>query len=726
MDFPDIINTNFDIKGDENKFARQAIDYAVEVWYTQQAIREKMDRQMNNYNGYISQEVRKAKEKATGKQSKTAWKDLRLGYTKMKLLLGEYLMQLYNPQVASVNPEAVNRKIKRYTEMLGLSLAKESIEKVRESGMPAFDGVQIPDQNDQEFWSLKNFKLTNEIICQHIVEDKMRASGMKEQLYRDFRSVGVTSYAFGKVEKDADGRYNYRSIPVKYAMFEPVENDMFMERSPYKGEVNPMFAYEVMQRWPQLKSKIKSFDTFPRGLPENWKTSDYTRTGDRLLINTYTIQYKVLEPIIIKVENDPNLGIPRQSIISQEYYNKKKKRIDKDVELGYYRIEKVYKQVVRTMTRVGTDIYVENEKVSNQIESTNMNGKITASTDYLGFVLGELDGYTVSLQDLMTEISDMYNDVFYTIRKELKKLKGSVVFYDGGMRPASKTMTDIKHEMVEDGFVEFNSAAEYNQGKIDRNGGQLGITEQVIGRGDQIQMLVNIAYDLERTIDRITGINDDRQGLSSPTATATANQNNLQASRAMTYDMFFFMNNYTMNVLTKLIQKIKNDPDRELQRLIFSDEEIAYIQNTRDLSLDDYAAYMSDGRRENMIIDKIEQLFIPEINARNLRAKDAARFWMQDSLAAGLKVLDKAWNEVSERENRLAQIQIQKETEKMKQARQMAMEDREDRQAHEIELVDKKSQDKIQEIKAKAIADSGLKTLEAKNQERLDQNKNNL
>jgi hypothetical protein len=94
------------------------------------------------------------------------------------------------------------------------------------------------------------------------------------------------------------------------------------------------------------------------------------------------------------------------------------------------------------------------------------------------------------------------------------------------------------------------------------------------------------------------------------------------------------------------------------------DGDIMYMMTTKNLIEDNYGATITDGRKEKDILTKIEGLFPQEINAGNIRTKDVAKFWMESSFAAAIRVLDNAHAEMDKiRQQEIGQKQeAQKES----------------------------------------------------------------
>jgi hypothetical protein len=690
MPFPDILENDFSVGGKKNQEVHEALDYAASQWLSRESRIKRIDSLYDSHNGITPQEEIEAVTKATGKLSKTKYVQYRLGRTKLKQLHGEFLEINIEPTVSTTNREALNRKMTKYKELLGMSLAKPQIEKVRQLGYNVFPGIKIPNRDDKNTWNANNFKLANEIVMQRIVNDKMRTQRLKSIFYYNFVDCTITSEVFGKVERNINGIDTYRFIPAKYALYEESISDPFLDQSPYLGEVRPMFAHEI------LTNKEFDLDDEERKIIkdlQNGSNSDQGKnTQDNTtskLINTYTIQWKGLEPVYCKTSPAKGSSEPYMSIISEEYYKKNKNWIDKDVKAGNYTVEKYLREILWTATRIHTGIYTKAKKEKNLIQRLNENNKYNVDFDYSGMLFSTVDGVRVSVQEIIKELEKIYDSIRFQINRELKKIKGTMVGFDEAFTPKGKNFTDVIHSISEDGIVRFNSSAEGNVSGTELDSNKVGVSAINLGQNQNLIVLLNQAMDIERVMDRVTGMNENRQGLTKATTTATANVNNIEASRSMTYDLFYFMQEFIERTLTKLVEKTKINKTyigADNRQFIFDDGEEMFLMSTKELDFDNYGISVTDGKREKDILSKLEPLFLQEINAGTLRSKDAARFWTESSFAAALRVLDNAHEELS----RIRQEEIKAKQEAsfkdMEQRAQEVVADREDSQSHDRDM----------------------------------------
>ena len=280
-------------------------------------------------------------------------------------------------------------------------------------------------------------------------------------------------------------------------------------------------------------------------------------------IPTYTIQWKGLEPVYCRTSEATVSNIPYKRILPQKYYDDNKSKLEKEDKetfdrTGEHSLKKVYREILWTATKIGKSIYTAARKENDIIQVLNDNGIYNVQFDYCGMLFNTVNGTRVSIQEIIYELEKVYDDIRFMLNKELKKIRGNTLIYDDAFLPKNSRFIDIIHSISEDGVVRYNSSAEGNRSGTEADSNKVGIDVVNFGGNDNLMILMNQAMDIERVMDRITGMNENRQGLAKATSTATANVNNIEASRSMTYDLFYFMSKYIEIVLGKLCEKNKN------------------------------------------------------------------------------------------------------------------------------------------------------------------------
>jgi hypothetical protein len=712
MPFPEITDKDFSLGGTKNQGVRDILDYAVMQWESRYERRKRLEKLYNSHNGIIDQAEIEAITKMTGQKSKTKYVKYRLGRSKLKQLHGEFLEISISPTVSTTNRDARNRKMDKYTQILGMALAKPQLDQVRSLGYDVYSGMKLPDINDKSTWGINNFKLENEIAMQAIVEDKMVNEKLKVQFYLNFCDLTIAAEVFGKNERTIDGVDTYRAIPPKYAMFEENVNDLFLTRSPYFGEVRYMYYHEIMSN-PEFsldddqKRELKN-------IKDGFNSQDEKEGAIEMMdghpaLPVYTIQWKGLELVVCKTSPAKNSDVPYKRTLSMEYYNENKKTLEKEDNIhfaltGEHLLEKRYREVLWTAARIHKGIYTKAKKEDYIIQRLNDNGIYRTEFDYTAMLFNTVNGFRVSVQEIIYELERIYDDIRFMMNKEIRKLRGDTLIYDDAFLPKNKRFIDIIHSISEDGVVRYNSSAEGNRSGIESDSNKVGIGSINLGESQSLMVLLNQAMDIERVMDRITGMNDNRQGTTKATMTATANVNNIEASRSMTYDLFYFITGYIERVLMKLAEKTKlNETYLGLdgRKFILDEDQITYLVSTKNLVWDNYGVSVTDGKKERDILMKLEGLFPAEINASEIRTKDVAKFYMETNFAAAIKILDKAHEEIARVRQDQERVSQETQQNQTKTNVEMAREDREDRQNHdkEMEVLRTEGKKEIQSLK---------------------------
>lgn len=694
MEFPDLHDKN--VLANDNALLKSAIDYAQNKW--QSKIKKSVFNDLyGGYNGILNKLTFQYITKTYGTASRTKYVDYRLPRSKIKTLTGEFLEINLDPKVYTTNKEAQVRKYDKVKDIIGLMHGKAEIETVRQSGMNAFPGVNIPDKDEPGIFEKLTPKLQNEVAFEYLLQDAIKNGRIKRKLCDNLTDLLITSECCCKIEENELG-YGFipRFIPAKLAMFEEGIGDDSVQRSPYKGEVRPMFVHEILAKFNLKKEdreKLKDAQSNPSDILGE---GNYNNKTETLLVNTYTIEVIVMERVPIKKSINKNSGMKYQSIIPVDNFYKNQESIEKDVEKGKYEVDSKYRQALYEITKIGQDIYCNTKKVANIVQRTNELGKKVTAYNYLNLLLGTVDGTRISIFQLMYELSVQYNIIRFMMNRELAKYKGKGFTYDEAYLPAGKTYMDILHRLTEDSIITYNSKQPGNDEDDPRaKDSRSVIEERDLGLSQGFPQLVAAAMDIERALSSITGITDARQGTSKASTTATGIENSVTASRSQTQDIFFFFEEYINDVLTHIVERKKAkmvaSPD-ERDEMIVGANGIQYLIDNRDMILDDYAAFIGNGRKENELKQRMQTWVQAQINAGELRASDVARAELKETMAEYLEVLDSGWETIQKANQETSKTQAAENVKNLQEQIRAAKENTEDLQAHELDKINLKGE----------------------------------
>lgn len=708
-------------------WAKQHLLYARQLLKDRESTLDKKTRLYNQYNGRTIPSSIAYLTKTYGKKNRTKYISYRLGRPKIDLLNNEFLKRPLYSYVSTINIDAKTAKLENYETMLGAAHAKPVIEKMRENGVDPLNGASIPDLDDNAIWESMNTKERNEKLMQTLIDNGIREQKMKLKLAKNFQDIKLVSECFGKIDVDENGDEEYYRIDPRNAIYEEIEEDYFLEKSPIMGARTRMPIHNILMRYrltQEQRNRLESIRTSGTSESPYYYMNNGSMCADVIHIEwkSVTSSYYILSPKTnAQMEFDDSDPFFRKELDAKDYdrdvkkYKRGTDNASKELTFeqqlknhqmyGHQLGEKAFKEEGRR-----SFLYIET-KFHEELYEATMIGDETIVVDfrkkpftmrridkpaevlsfsYCGALFNTVNNERISLQEIIENFDNMFDIVMFQILKEINKAKGKILGYDRAMLPKDKTIKDVMYDALNDSFVDYDSSSQGNwSGKnIDVTG---MLKEHDLGLSSSFPSLIEMKREIQATIDRLTGINENREGQIQASATATNAQSSIAASRTMTDGMFYFMSLYTEKVLLKMCETMKLTwglYKTEKAKIILGDSMFNFMQLTRELYEADYGVVLVDGGKELSIRDKMERMAESSLNAKEIRFRDYLAFELTETLTDGKKVLENAWNTMEKirREDQSMQLQSQeKQTQLGIEGNIQAMrEDREDKQAAKI------------------------------------------
>jgi len=653
---------------------------------------EKYVRLYNVYNGKTTPASIAYLTSQYGKKNRTKYISYRVSRTKIDLLNNEFLRRPLEAQVYCTNESARTAALDNYEMMLGAYHAKDAIGKLNEVGVDPLEGMSIPNTMEDSEWAELSTKDKNVVLMQTILDEQIPALNLKYKLAKNFQDIEIASMCYGKVEVKYNGDENYRRLDPKFAIYEEIDDDYFLERSPLMGHAEEMPVHDILMSFSltpadqQLLESIRqNGDAFiNNGIYRN----QYFYRNGHVCCNVIYLEWKSVEPEYYKISPKTKSQLDFDSSsdsyrieLNTEWYEKNKELIDKDVAAGKYQIETKFKEVIWEGVRIGHVIMPYCRKKHFTMRRTDNPAEVIGFS-YTGCLFNTVQGERISLMEIMENFSNMFDIVMFQILKDLNKNKGKVLAFNRGALPKGKTIRDIMYNAFNDSFIDYDASGQSNMA-----GRDLQITDMLkefdLGLSSSFPQLIALKREIMDSIDRLTGINENREGQIAATSTATNAQSSIQASRTITEGMFFLMALYTERVLLKVVETTKLTwglYKTEKAKIILGDDKFKFMQITKDIAFQDYGIHLTDGGRQLDIRDKMDRYAEAALNAKDIRYKDLVAFELSPTLADANKVLNKAFaemekirqqNQTSEQQAAAAQQQAA-----LQMQRQIAAEDR--------------------------------------------------
>jgi hypothetical protein len=674
--------------------ANDCIDYAVARWRRKRlATLKRIKSIRDSYNGIVNQGFQQMMDSQYGVELKIKYVDYRISKNKIDTLTGEFIQRPLNYTIQAVNEDALNERISRHNFVTGYWHAKRrgEIDRLDKMGLNTFEGVNVPeDAKSPEDLPTHNAALDAEVYMQKMIRHQFDQKYLMTKLYSSFQDLAFISESHFYTDLDVFGdTINERVLP-ENALFEEVEGDDFVEKSPYKGRRILMTEQQVIQTFDlNAEERAEIRNLFYRGIEILDAGLIKHGVNQELVMEVFHIEWTFLEPHYIKRSFDED-GTLHEINFSSKYYEKNEKKILRDVKNNKYELEIKFKERLWENYRIGKNIYKKAGPKKNCMGSVDE--PYHAKSSYTNLLFNTHNGLRVSVYETMEEIKLQYNLARWQLNRELSKAKGTVFTYDRAMLPRGRkgkpvSVNEVISKMVNDGFIDYNSAGEGNlSGKnIDPKD---AIKMIDLTPSSNLVTLIQICVNLENLLEKISPVNDNRQGQTAASETATNAQSDLMTSRTITEPMFFFYDKFVEQIIVKNCEYTKISwllfPEKATK--IIGQAGVEFIDKIADMSWTDWNCKVINSRKEEYIKKIMETFINTSLNKGEIATQSAMKAMMQTTMSEMHAAIEEGWqlNKSIIQQTESAKMQQIIEQEKQRIAREDFV--REDEQAHEIQI----------------------------------------
>ncbi len=683
----------------------QHLYYAEAILRRYNDTRLRMTRLYESYNGLKNPSSTAWLERTYGKQNKSKFISYRLGRSKVNLLVGEWLKRPLTATVETINSDAMTEKMAQFDVMKGAMIAKTELSDLKAKvGVDIMEGAPIPQDESDPIWQKMSFKDKQEDIMQIILDNQVQELDLKKKLSDCFLDLLITSMCFCKVEIDDKGETVFHRIDPRDAIFEEIQGDTYLEKSPIKGCRQILPVHEILMRY-ELDEKQRDMLNAARANPNQYVGSNGMSRGfmrmmnGQLVCDVLHIEWLSVEPeyykISPKTKNQMMVDPTTQNYkveLDVKSYEQNKAIHDKNVLDGKYTIETKFKQVVYEATRIGGCIDVNMRLKPFQKRSVDDPAYIL-DTSYHGFICGTTDGIRISIQQMIENFDNLYDIVMYQINKDLARAKGKVMTVDRAGLPMGRKMKDVLYQITNDALFDYDSSASGNMAERNLDAANM-IKEFDFGLSASFMYLVDMKNNIVNDLNQITGINENREGQVQASATVTNTNSAIQASRTITEPLFFGMNGFVKIVMQSIVDSSAISwafYKTEKGEQILGSGKFKFLQVTKELGYRTYGVRIEDGSRYAEIRQRMNGLLEFSLNAKEIRPMDALKFQLAETTAEMKATLESSWAEMqkviqdSNEANNQAQQQMQ--AAKLQQDLQIHNEEREDIQQNQADIV---------------------------------------
>lgn len=686
---------------------RKHLTYAEQNLVNFNNVRARMTRLFEGYNGVKLPGSLAWLERNYGKQNKSKYIAYRLGRSKIALMHGEWLKRPLSATVTTINSEAMSAKMGQLDSMVGAMVAKKELLDLKDkAGVDVMEGAPIPDGPDDPVWEQMSPKDKCEDIMQIILDNQVKDLDLKKKIGDAFLNCVITNHCFMQVERDQTGEIQVHNIDPRDAIYEAIDGDDYLERSPIMGCRRTMPVHEVLLRYDLTKEQREILRSAQadtnRYCDKGGLSRGYMRMSNgELVCDVIHIEWKSVTPEYSKrVKKTSNQAMLDDSNDSEymdlpmipEQYESNKSTHDKNVESGLYEVVTKYKEDEYEATRIGGMIDVNMRRTYFQKRSVDKPAHILSSS-YYGYIHGRVDGVTVSLQQVIENFDNMFDICMYQILKELARAKGKVLTYDRAGLPINRTLKDVMYQAHNDQFLDYDSSAAGNTSArpLDPTN---AFKELDLGLSQSFQFLLAMKQDIINTLSEITGINPGREGQTAASSTATNAQTDIANSRTITEALFYGMSGFVSRVMKGVVDSSAISwafYKLEKGEQILGAGKFKFLQLTKEIGYRDYGVHIEDGGRYMEIRQDIKRMMEFSLNAKEIRPMDALNVLLAETVSQMKNKLESSWVEmqkvIQQQNEANNQAQAQQQQMALQTQIQIAEADREDRQKQEMDSI---------------------------------------
>ena len=140
--------------------------------------------------------------------------------------------------------------MKQMDFMIGAMMAKKEIEELKDkAGVDLMEGAPIPESEDDPLWEAMSPKDKQEVIMQIIVDEQIKSLKLIKKFGECFRDARIAAKCFAKIEINQDGDVDLVRIDPLDFIYEEIDGDDFLEKSPIKGCRTRMPLHEILRRY---------------------------------------------------------------------------------------------------------------------------------------------------------------------------------------------------------------------------------------------------------------------------------------------------------------------------------------------------------------------------------------------------------------------------------------------------------------------------------------------
>ena len=358
-------------------------------------------------------------------------------------------------------------------------------------------------------------------------------------------------------------------------------------------------------------------------------------------------------------------------------------------------------------TKIGQDIYVKTEPISNSSKSMT---NLSSGTPPVVGMSCNTNGYKVqSCMDLLKPFDYAYDIGFWKRELEIATFKGTATAVNSSLIPSGWDPADWLQYTAVDKVMFLDPTQEVMkgpaQGKAAGNFNTFITQEVSMGSNTTgIQMLTNYLANIEATMGKIAGVQGAREGEIGTRAAVRNVQQEISQFAKVTERWFQLDSEFRRLVLHKYLEACKIAYQDNPQRGSFLLDDLGqqFVQQYSEFSETEFDIHVSDSNNDTQLFNDLRQLAQAAIQNGNAQIADLVSIYTSGSSQNIARKLKESSERMAQQQQEVQQ-QAQQSSQQMKQ---MEIEDSQAKRVFEAgeNQKDRESQERIAEIRAQAMS----------------------
>jgi len=638
---------------------------------------------------------------------------------KVEIMVGELANRGYEIKAKTINSDAVSRKLdERETMRVDYRLSGIADTMRSEYGMPVgIPSQELPESEEEidEFFS-KSYKEKSELVMEGMLKYIAKMGNWDYTRLALFRDELITGRAFCKNEI-INGVPTPRRIDPRLIIFDPnSENDLLTD-STFWGEVRYMDFSAAAEMYGLTNKELKE-------AYNAYKSSNKSNIG--LSSQNATAAYGALAGSELKWFKEENGGALRVLVVTAFWKDTKnfdhKKSVDKYGETHYKRVSDTYapstgEEVIRkripiwrTGTLIGGTIFPKTEWGEMKNQDVDVDTFTPTTSPYFGVIPNYVNYNGISVVQQLKGLQDLKNITMYNIQLAMARAGSKGFVYDVAQVPEGWDIhTAIKYlKTVGIAFIDSEkdgTPKQFNQ-----------FQQLDLSLSQSVEQYINIMNMIDSEMQKISGINDSREGQSGQYTTVGVAQAGMMQSNMMTATKFKMFSLFVDNIFNGLAGLGKVCwAGKEKFASIIGDVGINFLKDDVDLHMNNYGVFVMEVPPALDDKQNFQAIVMAALQAGQLEFVDAMKLLREDDMSYAIRQLER---DIAEKKQEEAEQQamLQEQQAKAQQAQQQAMlQAQQQQQQMRSAEVESKNKTDLSKIDRKGEWDMKQKAAEIKN-----------